>query len=213
VIPQKSDADDLNADNGKIALTREPTMTTNEEGRQIPEAVGVFGDADSMQHAIEDLLSSGLDRGEPSLLASEETVDEKLGHKYNNVAEIEDDATVLRTVNVSPETIGNANAALIGGLAFIENFGAAGAIVASGGALAAIITGAALGAAIWGLLGDFLAKLIGDNHARYIQEQLKHGGLQLLVCCLNSECERSAMEILSRHSGRDVHVHVLPAPV
>lgn len=188
-------------------------MTTNEKCSQIREAVGVFGDADSMQHAIEDLLSSGFDRAELSLLASEETVDEKLGHKYNKVAEIEDDATVPRTRYVSPETIGDAKTALIGSLVFVGTFGAVGAIVASGGALAAMITGAALGAGTWGLLGEFLAKLIGDNHASYIQEQLQHGGLLLWVRCLNSEHEKSAMEILSRHSGRDVHVHVLPTSV
>lgn len=188
-------------------------MTTNEKCSQIREAVGVFGDADSMQHAIEDLLSSGFDRAELSLLASEETVDEKLGHKYNKVAEIEDDATVPRTRYVSPETIGDAKTALIGSLVFVGTFGAVGAIVASGGAFAAMITGAALGAGTWGLLGEFLAKLIGDSHASYIQEQLQHGGLLLWVRCLNSEHEKSAMEILSRHSGRDVHVHVLPTSV
>jgi hypothetical protein len=70
-----------------------------------------------------------------------------------------------------------------------------------------------LGAGSWGLLGEFLVKLIGDNHARYIQEQLEHGGLLLWVRCLNPEREKSAMEILSKHSGRDVHVHALPASV
>ena len=57
-------------------------MTTGEKGNQIREAVGVFGDADTMQQAIDDLLSSGFDHADLSLLASESTVDEKLGHKY-----------------------------------------------------------------------------------------------------------------------------------
>jgi hypothetical protein len=39
-------------------------MTTSEKGNQIREAVGVFGDADAMQQAIEDLLSSGFDHAE-----------------------------------------------------------------------------------------------------------------------------------------------------
>ena len=186
-------------------------MTTSEKSNQIREAVGVFGDVDAMQHAIDDLLSSGFDRAELSLLASEETVDEKLGHKYEKVAEIEDDATVPRTRYVSPEVIGEAKTALVGGLFFLGSLGAVGAIVASGGALAAATTGAALGAGTWGLLGEILTKFIGDEHARNIQEQLKHGGLLLWVRCSNSEREKSAMEILSRHSGRDVHVHALPA--
>ena len=67
-------------------------MTTGENGNQTREAVGVFGDADTMQQAINDLLSSGFDHADLSLLASEDTVEEKLGHKYKKVAEIEDDA-------------------------------------------------------------------------------------------------------------------------
>jgi hypothetical protein len=57
-------------------------MTTSEKGNQIREAVGVFGDADAMQKAIEELLRSGFKHADLSLLASEETVDKKLGHKY-----------------------------------------------------------------------------------------------------------------------------------
>lgn len=188
-------------------------MTTNKEHSQVREAVGVFADADAMQHAIDDLLSSGFDRDELSLLAAEETVDEKLGHKYEKVAEIEDDATVPRTRYVSPESMSDAKAALIGGLLSVGALGAIGAIVASGGTLVAAITGAAVGAGTWGLLGEFLAKLVGDHHAHYIQEQLEHGGLLLWVRCSNSEREKNAMEILSKHSGRDVHVHALPVSV
>jgi hypothetical protein len=62
-----------------------------------------------------------------------------------------------------------------------------------------------------GLVGHLSAVGV-ENHARYVEEHLKHGGL-LWVRCLNSEREKSATEILSRHSGRDVHVHALPASV
>ena len=184
-------------------------MTTGE----IREAVGVFGDADNMQQAIDDLLSSGFDRAELSLLASESTVDEKLGHKYKKVAEIEDDAAVPRIRYVSHEAISEGEYVFTGGLVMLGALGAVGIIVASGGALAAATAGAALGAGTWGLVGEILAKLIGEDHVRHIEEQLTHGGLLLWVRCLNSEREKSAMEILSRHSGRDVHVHALPASV
>ena len=80
-------------------------MTTSEKGNQIREAVGVFSDAEAMQQAIEGLLRSGFEHSELSLLASEETVNEKLGHKYKRVAEIEDDAAVPRARYVSQEAI------------------------------------------------------------------------------------------------------------
>ena len=51
------------------------------------EAVGVFKAAEALQEAIDDLLSSGFDRADLSLLASEHAVEEKLGHKYQKVAE------------------------------------------------------------------------------------------------------------------------------
>ena len=76
-------------------------MTTSEKGDQIREAVGVFGDADAMQKAIEDLLSSGFKHADLSLLASEETVDKKLGHKYKKVIEIEDDAAVPHPLRIA----------------------------------------------------------------------------------------------------------------
>jgi hypothetical protein len=188
-------------------------MTTEEKGGQIREAVGVFGDADTMQHAIDDLLSSGFDRADLSLLAAEETVNAKLGRKYQKVVEIEDDGGVPRTRYLSQEGIGEGEYVFTGGLVLLGSLSAVGVIVASGGALAAAITGAALGAGTWGLLGELLARFIGAQHAEYIQEQLTHGGLLLWVRCLNKDREESAMEILSRHSGRDVHVHTVPAAV
>jgi hypothetical protein len=167
-----------------------------------------------MQSAIWDLLSSGFDHAELSLLASEVTVDNKLGHKYKKVEELEDDAAVPRTrYYVSQEAISEGEYVFTGGLVLLGTLGAIGFIVASGGALAAAITGGALGAGSGGILGELLARFIGAQHAEYIQEQLQHGGLLLWVRCLNPEREKSAMEILSKHSGRDVHIHVLPVSV
>ena len=188
-------------------------MTTSEKGNQIREAVGVFGDADAMQQAIEDLLSSGFEHADLSLLASEETVDKKLGHKYKKVTEIEDDAAVPRSRYVSQDAIAEGEYVFTGGLVILGALSTAVFVVASGGALAGALTGAVLGGGTWGVLGELLARFIGAQHADYIQEQLTHGGLLLWVGCSNSERENSAMEILSKHSGRDVHVHTLPASV
>jgi hypothetical protein len=54
--------------------------------------------------------------------------------------------------------------------------------------------------------------MLGDRRAHHIQEQLEHGGLLLWVRAWNEDDEERAVEILSRHSGQDVHVHSLPAP-
>ena len=66
---------------------------------------------------------------------------------------------------------------------------------------------AALGGGAGGLVGAWLAKLLGDQRARRVQEQLAHGGLLLWVRTWDAEEESRAIKILKRHSGRDVHVH------
>jgi hypothetical protein len=68
------------------------------------EAVGVFNHPDDLQGAIDELLSSGFDRAELSLLASEHVVEQKLGHRYES--SMADDPTIPRAAYVSTEAIG-----------------------------------------------------------------------------------------------------------
>jgi hypothetical protein len=186
-------------------------MPSDERVDTVREAVGVFLTPEAQQDAIDELMSSGFDRAELSLLAAEKTVEEKLGHKYRQVAELEDDAKVPRTCYVSTESIGDAEGALIGGLAHVAAGVALGPIVASGGALAVAIAGTALAGGAGGLIGAVFARLLGDHHANYLNEQLDRGGLLLWVRTWDTDDERRAAEILAKHSGRDVHVHTLPA--
>ena len=175
------------------------------------EAVGIFDTADALQEAIDELLSSGFDRAELSLLAAEETVEEKLGHKYEKVAELEDDLSVPRAAYVSTESIGDAEGGLVGGLMYIGALAAAGAVVASGGTLAATLAGAAMVGGLGGLIGSALARLVGDHHAHQLQEQLDHGGLLLWVRTKGEAHEKRAVQILSKHSAHDVHTHTFAA--
>lgn len=187
-------------------------MPAARETPTIREAVGVFDTPETLQGAIDDLMSSGFDRAELSLLAAEKTVDEKLGHRYQKIAELEDDPIVPRCCYVSTESIGDAEGGLIGGLMYVGATAAAGAVVASGGTLALVIAATAVAGGVGGLLGSILAKWVGDHHAHHLQEQLDHGGLLLWVRTPDVEDEKRAVDILAKHSGRDVHVHTLPMP-
>ena len=89
------------------------------------------------QEAIDELLSSGFDRADLSLLAAEHAVIEKLGHQYKKVADLEDDRAVPRCCYISTESIGDAEGGLIAGLLYIGAVAAAGPVIASGGTLAA----------------------------------------------------------------------------
>jgi hypothetical protein len=187
------------------------SMTVQSEARTVREAVGVFEQAAQLQDAIDELLSSGFDRADLSLLAGEEAVAEKLGPQHPLIAALADDPDTPRTHYASPEAFAGAQSGIIGVLTYVGALGATGAVVASGGTLAALIIATTVTGGAGALIGVALAKFIGDRHASHLQEQLNEGGLLLWVRTWDVEDERKATEILRRHSGRDVHIHALPA--
>lgn len=187
-------------------------MPVEQKSRMVREAVGVFKDAAVLQAAIDDLLESGFDRAELSLLASEQAVEEKLGHHYQKVGSRADDPVIPRAAYISPEAIGGAEGGLIGVLMYVGAMAAAGAIVASGGTLTAIIVGAALTGGVGGLIGSILAKWVGEDHAQHLQHHVDHGGLLLWVRTWTPADEARAISILTRHSGEKTHIHALPEP-
>ena len=182
----------------------------DEKALRAREVVGVFGDAYALEGAIEELLGSGFNSGQISLLAAEKAVVEKLGHKYQKVDEIEDAANAPRVAYVPRKSRGTTEGALIGGLVYVGAFAAAGAVLASGGALAMVLISGAMGGEVGGLIGAVLGEFIEDRHAKYLQEQLDHGGLLLWVRTADEFSENAAKEMLLKHSGRDVHAHDIP---
>ncbi len=185
-------------------------MSIDEKPLTVREAVGVFKNADDLQAAIDDLLQSGFHRSELGLLASEQAVEEKLGHRYRKVSSLADDPLIPRAAYVSPEAIGGAEGGLVGVLMYVGAMAAAGAIVASGGTLTAVIVGGALTGGAGGLIGSILAKWVGDDHANHLQQQVDRGGLLLWVRTWTPPDEERAMSILKRHSGEQAHIHALP---
>ncbi|GAB4524745.1 MAG: hypothetical protein Tsb0019_26790 [Roseibium sp.] len=178
-----------------------------QQSNGIREAVGFFESEAALQQAIDELLSSGFNRAELSLLAAERAVREKLGHRYARVQDLEDEPKAARCSYVSTETLGDAEGALIGAPLYVAASAAAGIILATGGTMAAAIIGAALAGGAGGLIGSVLAGLVGTDHADRLEEQLDHGGLLLWVRTWTPEDEARATEILKKHSGHDVHVH------
>lgn len=179
------------------------------------EAVGIFHDPEELQSAIDELLSTGFHRAQLSLLASEQAVMEKLSHRYRRVHDLADDPATPRAAYVSTEAIGDAEGAVIGGLMYVGATVATGAVVVSGGTLAAVIAAAALAGGAGGLIGSVLAKWIGHHHAHYLHEQLEHGGILLWVRTWTTADEERAVEILKKFSAEDVHLHgtpIAPAP-
>jgi hypothetical protein len=189
------------------------SMTMDSYAESSREAVGVFKTAGALQAAADELLSSGFDRADLSLLASEHAVEEKLGHLYRRVEELEDDPQAARAAYVARDAVDEARGALISGLIFVGAVGAAGAMVAAGGALAGtILAAAALGGA-GGLIGSTLGKMLEQHHADHLHAQLEKGGLLLWVRTRDSDYETRAAGIMRKHGAIDVHIHELsPRP-
>ena len=61
-------------------------------------------------------------------------------------------------------------------------------------------------------VGATLAMFIGHTHAKHLEQHLRHGGLLLWVRTHDADHENKALEILSRHSGEDVHLHTMTPP-
>ncbi len=171
------------------------------------EVVGVFKTAEDLEAAIEALLSSGFDRAQLSLLASDRAIEGKLKHPFGRVLELADDLTVPRSAYVSTAAIGDAKGALIGGLTYIGATAAIGAVVIAGGALAATLMAAMVAGGAGALLGSILARLVGQHHAEYLQSQIERGGLLLWVRAWEQADEPLATSIMRKYGGGDVHSH------
>jgi hypothetical protein len=186
-------------------------MDTAQKEHTVREAVGVFHDRDALLSAVDELTSSGFDRAELNLLAADRAIEEKLGHNYQKVQELEDDATVPRAAFVGTHSVAEGKTAMVGGLAYVGAVAAAGAVVASGGTLAGAIAAAAVAGGGAGLLGGVGARMLGRDRAQSLKHQLDRGGLLLWVHCRDAAHEARAIEILTQNGGEDVHVHDLPA--
>lgn len=174
------------------------------------EAVAVFHDVPPFQAAIDELLSVGFDHADINVLAHEDTVTSKLGTTYRSTAEFEDDPEAPRIGYIPDETIGNAEGAVIGASVYVPAMVGSLAVAASGGTLLGVFAAAAIAAGAGGLIGAALARFIGHEHAKHLDEHLHHGGLLLWVRTRDVDRECQALEILRRHSGHDVHLHRIP---
>jgi hypothetical protein len=177
----------------------------------VREAVGVFETAEALEAATAELLQNGFPRERLTLLAGEKAVAEKLGHKYERVEELEDDAAAPRISYRSRESVHAATGAALGALASIGALAVGGAIFATGGALAVTLGTGLIGAEVGGFLGGVLGDFLEERHAEYLHEQIAHGGLLLWVRTQSASEEKAAKDILLKHSGRDVHLHELAA--
>jgi hypothetical protein len=176
------------------------------------EAVAVIEGIERLQEAIDDLTLSGVERQDISLLASDETVRDRLGHTYRSVDEAKDDPNAPRQSYVSPEEVGNAQGAAAAVPGYIGAVIAAGAIIATGGAAAAAVAGAAAAGAGAGGAGSLISRWVGQQREGWLQQHLDKGGILLWVSLRDPAHEEKVAGILSKYSSRPVEVHQVAQP-
>ena len=174
------------------------------------EAVALFHDVKSLQAAIDELLTSGFDRGDLSVLGNEKAIEDKLGHSYGSTRDLEDNPDAPRGTYVTNESIGVAEGALIGTPLYLCACIGSLAVLASGGTLLGGVAIAAIAGGGGATVGTALAGIVGHEHAKHLTEHLDRGGLLLWVRTRDAQAETKALDVLRRHSGQDVHLH--PAP-
>jgi hypothetical protein len=203
--PTRSELSELEPNSDQAASATSGTYTYGAR-----EAVGVFADPDMLEAAVDQLEVSGFDRATISVLATDETVKDRVGHLYHDVSEIADGRRVPQGAFVSTDSRVEGKAAAVGIPVYIGGVTAAGIVaVAFGGPLAAVIAAAVAGGAAGGGLGAILATAIGRHHADHVVGQIAQGGLVLWVSLRDDDAERRAVRILNDAGARDVHVHDL----
>lgn len=184
---------------------------TPEQRGEVREVVGVFNDLAHLQSAIDDLLTDGFDHSAISLLANENVVRETMGKEGAPAEELEDNPVTPRREYVDPEARNEAKAGLIGAMTYIGAVGGAGMALAAGGALGAAIAWAVIAGGGGGLIGATLAQLIGAREAKWVKEQMSHGGMLLWARVWDEGREKIAIDIMQKNGGRDVHAHTATA--
>ncbi len=167
------------------------------------EAIGVFQDEPSLGAAVDDLLMSGFDRSDISVLIGRRPVARKFGAAADPAAAWASQPEAPLTAYVGNVARTQAKAAIVAGLGYVSAMATVTAVVSSGGTGASAATGAGI---LGGLVGGAIALTLDRRHAEYVRQQLACGGLRLWVQTVDRDRETPACHILKRRAARAVHV-------
>lgn len=173
------------------------------------EVVGVFQNEREIEAVVDELLLSGFDRQQISILATRPD-----GRDAGDLAAtgfsatcLEDDPSTPLGNFISTHSQTELAAAGVGVPIYALGVGGYVAVVATGGSLALAFAAVLLAGAAGASLGGFLAHTTSRHHRNAIIEQITKGGLLLWVQVRSHVQESNATQVLENHHGRDVHVH------
>src|SRR5918995_1217809 len=160
-----------------------------DERIKVREVTGVFHSREELETAVGALLEAGFDRADIDIMAGADAIVEKLGGIYAPAHELADVPEAPRRAFRAREDVTVPLAGAAGILSYIGATVAALGVVASGGALAAAVAAAAAGGAAAGGIGALIARALGQEEAKELEDQLALGGLVLWVRARSPERE------------------------
>jgi hypothetical protein len=178
------------------------------------EVVGVFHDRDTLEKAMDALEGQGIDRSQLSLLGTGEAVEAKLGLPLREVHQDAEGPAAGAADAPTQEPIkrdeaGNITGLLAGIPTYIGATLAAGVTAASGGALAGVAVAALVGAAGGGAVGAGAAGFFNSQVDAAYEEQLKAGGILLIVSLKHPGEAGAAKAVLKEHAAEKVETQVV----
>lgn len=173
----------------------------------VREVVAVFKDAAKLEAAVNDLEKAGFVQTNISIMADASAVAEKLGYRFEPIKEMEEDPKIPRRAFVGKADRSVEESAAIGLPMYVGAMIGSVAVVASGGAAAMAMLAAAAGGLIGGGIGGILARGIGQAEAERLEGNIRDGGILLWVAVSDTTAEQTAIDVLKKAGGTDVHVH------
>lgn len=162
------------------------TIEKNEITLDTREIVGLFADRLSFEAAVHHLLENGFARPDLSVLDVHESID---------------------AAGLPEKTWKDALSALVGEIKYEGPLVASGAILLAGGPTAALIAGV-IGAATAGVVvKELLDEVTATPHTESFANAVSAGGVILWVACHSEVQEQTAIKILERFGGTNVHLH------
>ncbi len=171
------------------------------------EAVALFDTETDLQEAVDDLEIHGFSNAAISRPPPMNEVSEILHHSIHHMKELEDDSHVPRKAYVDSNS--RTSGIMVTIVIPIYVLLLAGLVIAVGHSMTLPQTvGMVIGFGIVGAgLGGYYAHRASARNRTRVDTEKGLGGLLLWVRTGNSDQETRALEILSRHAGRDVHMH------
>ena len=171
------------------------------------EVVAVFDSGKELERAVESLSAAGLDRGQISVLGTDQAMAATLGDRSARITKFAKAVRLQRKTFVLRAVAREGNVVLIASLSFVGAVGTASAVLASGAALVLAAVSALILGALGATLGVILGNRFGERRADTMNRQLKDGSLFVWVHVPDEASEAKALRILSPLSKSAVYIN------